>query len=256
MSLDKADEARVSRRRGSAGRWVTVASLATVLLVTGVYIAVEGNLVEGLLDLREWAVSIVRTYGSAGSLALLYIEESGIPLPVPGDVYVLYLGRHAFGSLPRLIASWLGIIAVVTLGSSNLYWISRRWGARILAHPLASVFHLEPHRLARAREWFERRGVLAMIFGRHIPGFRVPLTVVAASLGFPYRKFAPSVAVSTAIWAGTFLLLGERFGRSVGRFLGHNAWLYAVGWVLILCVFGYFAFRASRVMYAARQKPG
>src|SRR5260370_23838710 len=106
------------------------------------------------------------------------------------------MGRLYGHSLSTLLAAWLGIIAVVVAGSTNLYWIARRWGPAMLR-----VVHLDERRLEKAHGWFDRWGVWAIIFGRHIPGFRIAITVIAATMGVPYRVFVPSVAVSTAIWA-------------------------------------------------------
>jgi membrane protein DedA with SNARE-associated domain len=236
---------------GSPARWLTIATGVALLLGAAVYVSLEGNLTEGFLDLREGFFAFVRHYGAGGSLALLYIEESGLPLPVPGDVYVAYLGHLSAGNSTRLIGSWLAIITVVTAGASNLYLISRRWGVKIIEHPLARVFHLEPARLEKAKIWFDRWGVLAMIFGRHIPGFRVPLTVVAGTLHFPYRLFAPSVAISTAIWAGVLLLIGDKLGGAIGRFSSSHAWVYAVGTLLLLGTIGLLAWRASKALSEA-----
>jgi membrane-associated protein len=241
----------VRRQIRSSARWLTVATGVALLLAGVVYVSLEGNLTEGFLDLRDGFMAFVRRYGAAGSLGLLYIEESGVPLPVPGDVYVIYLGHLAAGYWPHLVGYWLAIIAAVVAGSTNLYWISRRWGVKLIEHPLARVFHLEPARLEKAKAWFDRWGVLAMIFGRHIPGFRVPLTVVAGTLKFPYRLFVPSVAVSTAIWAGIFLLIGDKLGGAIARFSGRNTWVYAVGTVLLLGAMGFLAWRASRAMSEA-----
>jgi len=41
--------------------------------------------------------------------------------------------------------------------------------------------HLTPQRLERAEGWFVRWGAWALIFGRHIFGLRVPLTVAAGT---------------------------------------------------------------------------
>ena len=243
------------RSIGSPARWLTIATGVALLLGAAVYISLEGNLTEGFLDLREGFFPFVRRFGATGSLALLYIEESGVPLPVPGDVYVAYLGHLSAGNSSRLVGSWLAIITVVTAGASNLYLISRRWGVKIIEHPLARVFHLEPARLEKAKAWFDRWGVLAMIFGRHIPGFRVPLTVVAGTLKFPYRLFVPSVAVSTAIWAGIFLLVGDKLGGAIARFSGTHAWVYAVGTLLLLGAIGFLALRASRAMRVESPSP-
>jgi membrane protein DedA with SNARE-associated domain len=79
--------------------------------------------------------------------------------------------------------------------------------------------HLSPERLERAEKWFARYGVLAIIFGRHIPGFRVPITLAAGVFRVRYPVFAASVAVSTAIWAGVFLIVGINFGGRLEAFL-------------------------------------
>src|ERR1700738_316065 len=240
------------RSKGAPARWLTIAPGVALLAASVVYLVIEGDLTENFVDLRDWFAGILRHFGAPGSLALLYIEESGVPLPVPGDVSVIYLGPLAAGYWPHLLGYWLAIIGVVVAGSTNLYWISRRWGVRLIERPLARVFHLEPARLEKAKAWFDRWGVLAMIFGRHIPGFRVPLTVVAGTLKFPYRLFVPSVAVSTAIWAGIMLLVGDKLGGAIARFTGRHAWIYAVGTVLLLGAIGFLAWRASRALSEPR----
>ncbi len=241
-----------SARRHWALSVPSLAGAAIVLAIVAgivVYAVLEGDFAESVLDLRHWTGGIVRHFGAAGSLGLLYAEESGVPMPVPGDVYVTYLGHLSAGSAAGLLGAWLAIIAVVTAGASNLYWVSRRWGHHLIAHPLAHVLHLDARRLARAERWFDHWGVLAMIFGRHIPGFRVPLTLVAGVLRFPYRVFAPSVALSTGIWAAVFLMLGERFGRQMAHFLAGHAWVYGAG---TLVVVGFVAIMLLRALRPAR----
>ena len=160
--------------------------------------------VELLTHAVGWMQDAIGRQSHLGAFALLYLEESGIPLPAPGDVFVIYVGVHVPLALPFWFAAWLGLICVVVLGATNLYLVSRVVGRRVLENRFARLAHLTPARLALAESRFQRRGVLAIIFGRHIPGFRVPLTVVAGTLKFPYRLFVPSVAVSTAIWLTWF----------------------------------------------------
>jgi membrane protein DedA with SNARE-associated domain len=232
-------------------RWALVAAIL-VAIVVGIYAAIDSELLpDNLGDFTRGFRSLVTRYGAPGSLTLLYIEESGIPLPVPGDVYVLYLGNLAKGSIHWLIAAWLGIIAVVVAGSTNLYYISRRWGPRLIEHPLARAFHLDAKRIESANRWFRRWGIFAVIFGRHIPGFRVPITVVAGTLHFPYRLFVPSVAVSTAIWAGTFLYIGARFGPAAAGLLGRHSWIYVAAAAVIV---GLIVVVVVRLVLASRER--
>jgi membrane protein DedA with SNARE-associated domain len=195
-------------------------------------------------DLPELFDSGVRTfrhflhvYSYAPGFALLYIEESGIPLPAPGDVFVLYVGSHVPHNPFAWIAAWLGLIAVVVLGATNLFLISRKAGRKLAESRIASYIHLSPERLARAEQWFARYGVLAIIFGRHIPGFRIPITVAAGVFRVRYPVFAMSVAISTAIWAGVVIIIGINFGTRLEAFLALHREMYLLwGAAVILLV--------------------
>jgi membrane protein DedA with SNARE-associated domain len=157
---------------------------------------------------------------------------------VPGDFYVALLGRLNAGSWLRLLLAWVGIVAVVVAGATNLYWLARRWGPALLHHPVAGrLLHLNERRLEQARAWFDRWGAWAIIFGRHIPGFRIAITVIAATAGVPYRVFIPSVAISTAIWAAIGLWLGATVGQAIGNVLFDRGWIYIIAlWLLIVAL--------------------
>jgi membrane-associated protein len=174
------------------------------------------------------------------------VEESGVPLPVPGDVYVAYLGNLAAGSVPALVAAWLGIIAVIVAGATNLYLLSRRWGHRLVTNRLGAVLHLDPDRVDRIEGWLARWGAVTIILGRHLPGFRIPITVMAGTFEVPYRVFALSVAVSTAVWAGIWLLLGRRFGRVIAHLFFQHRWFYLAAVGLVVLALAYVVVRAWR----------
>ena len=172
---------------------------------------------------------------------LLYLEESGVPLPAPGDVYVMYVGLRVPHHMAAWILAWLALIVAVTLGATNLFLLSRRFGRRLVEHRLAEYVHLSPERIARADLWFKRYGVLAIIFGRHIPGFRIPITVASGIFQVRYPVFAASVAVSTAIWAGVVLIIGVNFGPRLENLLRAHTQLYFVwGAIVLLLVLSIF----------------
>ena len=191
-------------------------------------VPLESDLAADLAQAAGSGLHAMRRMTVAGSFVGLYLEESGVPLPVSGDVFVVYLGHHFAGSLPRLVAVWLGLIATVVAGSTNLYLVSRRWGRRLAEGRLGLLLHLTPARLAAAERWFGRWGAPAIIFGRHIFGFRVPVTVAAGVFRVPYHVFAISVAVSTAVWAAVWLWLGVVFGHRIAVFLAGHRWAYAL----------------------------
>jgi membrane-associated protein len=220
------------------GRAATAAVSPVALAVALALVAVtflSGDVHHAGNVLGQLARDFVARYGAIASLLLLYLEESGIPLPVPGDVYVAYLGHQA-GSPLRWLAAWLGIVLAVVGGASNLYLASRRWGRGLVRGRLGAAVHLTPHRLATAERWFDRWGALAIVFGRHIPGFRIPITVGVGIFGVPYPTFAACVAVSTATWAAIWLWLGAHYGGRIGHFIGSHRWTYIVAGLVILSI--------------------
>ena len=231
----RAVAAIAARRR----RW-TVGVIVAAVVALLIFAILEGDLPELVRDGASFVGHVLRQFGLVAAFGLLYLEESGVPMPMPGDVFVMYIGHHAGHGLLTWLAAWLGLIAVVVLGASNLFWISQRWGRSIVEHRLAQVLHLTPARIDRAERWFARYGVWTLVFGRHIPGLRVPLTVAAGIFRVPYGVFIASVAISTAVWAGFFLMLGAVFGGRIGHLLQLHREGYVILPAVIVLAFGVY----------------
>jgi membrane protein DedA with SNARE-associated domain len=137
--------------------------------------------------------------------------------------------------VPRDFAAWgtlaAAIEASVLIGSSVLFAASRRWGRRLIHGEVGEAMHLTPDRVARAEGWFRRWGIWAVIFGRHVPGFRVATTVVAASFGVRFPVFLAGVTISAGVWVAAFMTLGLLIGPRAERLLGahHTTRLVVLG---------------------------
>jgi membrane protein DedA with SNARE-associated domain len=188
---------------------------------------------------------LLRQHGGKAAILLLYLEESGIPVPMPGDVLVAYIGLRSHGPL-AWIASWLAIIIAVALGATNLYLVARRWGRPLVEGRLGKAFHLTPEALRRAERSFSRWGPFALILGRHIPGARIPITIAAGILRVRYSLFIACVGVSTAIWAAIFMVIGDAIGQQLAGIVHAHpvAYLFLPALVLLMC--GYFCLRLLR----------
>jgi len=219
-----------------------------VLIVAGIVVSaiLQGDVPDVLEAGTVWVRHILHRYTYLASYGLLYIEESGIPLPAPGDVFVMYVGAHVPRNFASWFVAWLGLIGVVVLGATNLFFISRKFGRRLAESRYAEAIHLSPERLQRAEDWFKRYGVVAIIFGRHIPGFRVPITVAAGALKVGYPVFAASVAVSTAIWAGVVMTIGVTFGPRMEAFLNVHRVTYWIWAGVVLVMIGVIVYRIQK----------
>jgi membrane protein DedA with SNARE-associated domain len=242
------EEPEPDKEFGLSARWRVAGGIVLLIAVIVVMWLLVEHDASGEAPQTDTSIGeILRQDGYLVGFALIYIEESGPPLFIPGDAFLLYVGHRLPHNFPVLFAAWLGFTLAVTLGATNLYLLSRRYGRRLLEHRVARFLHLTASRLDRAEMWFGRWGAWTLIFGRHIPGFRVPLTVAAGVLKLPYRIFAISVAVSSAAWAGVFLLLGVFFGDSLERSIRSSPLVYGgVAGAIVLVVIVVAVIRSRR----------
>jgi membrane protein DedA with SNARE-associated domain len=173
-------------------------------------------------------------------LAIL-IEESGFPIPVPGDTLVTLAGIQTPHTIGHAIAV-VGVSSVaVFLGSSVLFTLVQRGGRPLLTRYGKYVL-LNERRLAQMEKWFARRGRAAVILGRLIPGLRIPTTIMAGISGLSYSEFAPTVAIAAVVWSAFYYALGSLLGRSGPLILALAAdflddiprWFFGLGLAILL----------------------
>src|SRR2546423_13494235 len=109
-------------------------------------------------------VQIAVHWDALRALALLYVEESGVPIFVPGDVLVIYAGHRTASDPLALALAWLVAVLAVTLGASNLYLLARWLGRRLVSRRPGLILDLAPGRPGRARETFPRWGPRGPVF--------------------------------------------------------------------------------------------
>lgn len=163
-------------------------------------------------QIRDAILAFLAQYELPTLLTLIFVEEMGVPLPLPTDVLIAYVGaQHARDPLYALLVIATVSVAV-TAGSSVLYAVSNRGGPRVVGF-LTRVLHLKPERIEKMRDWFGRRGAWGIILGRLIPGLRTPTTVMAGLVGVPYRVYVPATFAAAVIWSTVFYFAGDAFGR-------------------------------------------
>jgi membrane protein DedA with SNARE-associated domain len=180
---------------------------------------------------------------SSGLFLVIFLEELGVPLPVPGDAAIMFGGYlTTTGAIPYPLA-YVAVVSGAVLGSACNLTLSRRYG-RPFIQRFGKYVGVNEEKLARAEGMFKRWGPWAIIVGRHIPGLRIVLSALSGILGVPYRVFIPCVLVSATIWAAIFLEIGRHVGPRIREvFLIFPAHL--LPWALVglaVLVIGYLGY--------------
>src|SRR5215208_5501185 len=173
--------------------------------------AIGRDLVELWNRLAKLMLRLIDDYDDQAIFLWLLIEETGFPLPLPGDMAMLLAGyRVAQGKMNAIWALFLLELASV-LGASVLFWLGAR-GGRPLLHRYGRYVRLDRAKLERAESWIHRRQKIAIVCGRIIPGLRNVTVIAAGVFGVPYRTFLPAFSLGSFIYIAFFFSLGMFVG--------------------------------------------
>ena len=145
---------------------------------------------------------------------LMFIEETGVPLPfAPGDLVLAIGGIAVAGGRVNPVLLVAGIAVSITVGAL----IGRQVAALLgwdrlmrIAQPLRARGPLE-----RAAGMLQRGGWRGVFTARLIPGLRVYTTQVAGVSGVPLRTFIGGLLPANAVYIAGFVGLGAAFGRPI-----------------------------------------
>lgn len=177
-------------------------------------------------NVGDWIVYFFRHQPVFGPMLLLVAEEAGIPMPIPGDVYISFTGYEITKGNISYIAAFITIMIAVLIGSSILFFLAAHFGEPVILK-FGKYIHINKSKLNFIEKKFLKYGPWVIIVGRHIPGFRIPVTVFAGISKVPYPIFLMSEFISVTVWIAIFLQIGESLGKKTLH-LFHNHYSFLI----------------------------
>jgi membrane protein DedA with SNARE-associated domain len=214
-----------------------------------------------LTEARFAMASFLEHHGLLAAFVLILIEEAGVPVPVPGDIFMLLLGVQAKQGHIQLWQALLVMELATLIGASFLYMVARAAG-RPLVYRYGRFIRLDPNRLDQAEGWLTRHGWRAILVGRLIPGLRILTTIACGVLAVPRRTFLLATGVGAFIYIAVYTLLGYFIGPPVVQLLeGLHLPFSLIGSLLVLIALVVWTIRArlaigGRALAASVQQAG
>ena len=159
-------------------------------------------------------VHLVRAVGYPGLFAVVFFE-SGVFFGffLPGSSMLFTAGLLATTGLfnPWLLMFLMALAAI--LGDSAGYWFGSYMGVSLFFWSDSRFFRHEY--MERAKEFYEKHGVLSIVLARFIPIVRTFAPIFAGVVEVRYRLFLMYNVLGGILWAGGVTFLGYILGRSV-----------------------------------------
>jgi len=189
----------------------------------------------------------------AGLFGIILVEEAGVPLPLPGDLFIAAMGALAFQQRAAFLPTVAVVTAATVLGATALFLFARHAGRPLLLRVMRRFGYTEA-REARLEGWLTRRGALAVVVGRHIPGLRIVMTVVAGVLRLPHTTFVLGTLLAGMIWGTLYFGIGYGLAAGWRELAGRDLldWLLYAGGLALAGAAGWLTWRE----YHRRRPPG
>ena len=164
------------------------------------------------------SLTLLQHWHYAGLFLALFAEEAGIPLPLPGDLFIAAMGAAGRAGHASFVVTTVVVVIAALCGSALLFETSRRLGQPFLLR-IGRRFGFDADRAAKVERWLKRRGVGAIVVGRLIPGLRIVVTVAAGALGVGRAQFLSGTAIAALLWSTIYYWLGYALGTGVAAAL-------------------------------------
>jgi membrane-associated protein len=178
------------------------------------------ELIDLLLHVDRYLFELVADYG-VWVYAILFVivfAETGLVVTpfLPGDSLLFATGAlAATGALDVWLAGILMLTAAIS-GDAVNYAVGRSAGMRVIGLARSDPRWgrwINPAYIARAHEFFERRGGKAIVLGRFVPIVRTFVPFVAGVAEMSYPAFALYNVTGAIVWVGVCMGAGYLFGN-------------------------------------------
>jgi membrane protein DedA with SNARE-associated domain len=195
--------------------------------------------------MHDRVLILVARYGYAAIFGSMVLGIVG--LPVPDEVLMMFAGYLISKGHLHFIPTILLSISGSVLGMSISFAVGRRFGYPLLVNYGPKV-GLHPEKLERAGSWFNQYGKWTLTFGYFVPGLRHVTAYFAGMSKWRYAGFLLWAVPGAAVWALTFVMLGNLLGeewRRAAHLVRHGLLIGAV----ILAAAAVTAIAVRKLMY-------
>lgn len=178
------------------------------------------DLIDIFLHVDRHLLELVANYGVwiYGILFLIVFAETGLVVTpfLPGDSLLFAAGAlAATGALNLWLVALLLLAAAIT-GDAVNYAVGRSVGLRVIELARTDPRWgrvINPAYIARAHEFFERRGGKAVVLARFVPIVRTFVPFVAGVAEMSYSAFAFYNVTGAVAWVSICIGAGYLFGN-------------------------------------------
>jgi membrane protein DedA with SNARE-associated domain len=161
----------------------------------------------------EGVVYYITRYGYIAIFIILFLQEVGIPNPIPVELLLIFTGYLSFKGLLYLPYVIITTITADFIGANILYFIFYASGTYLIQKKPRWI-PISEKKIIRFKEKINNGGWLSIYLFRLISLTRGYTSVVTGLLHIKPRVYLPIVLISAFTWTMVYAILGFILGPS------------------------------------------
>jgi membrane protein DedA with SNARE-associated domain len=161
---------------------------------------------------------LLKQLGYPQIVILMAMESTFLPIPselvVPPAAYRAYQGELSL--ILVILCSTLGSLIGATINYFLGYFLGRKIIYALADTKVCHAIFLNPKKVQKAEDYFNRYGKSSTFIGRLVPGVRHLISIPAGMAKMPYFSFAAFTVLGSFLWSAILGILGYYLGANKG----------------------------------------
>jgi membrane protein DedA with SNARE-associated domain len=179
-------------------------------------------------------------YGLIAIFAVMLLKETGIPVPIPGDLIMLGAASQAAAGKFAVWQAFGVILVAMVAGGWAQYWLVGRLGRSFL-YRFGRYVGLNQERLDRAADAVRKGGAVTVGLSLTTPGLRIATVPACGLAQLPQRSFLPGLVAGSGAFLALHFILGYLGSSIIGAAKG--PWLAVLGAFFVIGLIGWLLLR-------------
>lgn len=183
----------------------------------------------------------IMAHGGLFLVAFIIFAETGLLIGffLPGDSLLFIAGIVIAGakenvfptdSHPLNLIFWIILLTIAAIiGNFVGYWFGKKTGPFLFERK--DTWLIKKKHIHQAKEFYDKRGSVAVIFARFLPIVRTFAPIVAGVVKMDFKKFALYNILGAILWISSLLTAGYLLGEN--RWVKDNLELIIIGLVVV-----------------------
>lgn len=156
-------------------------------------------------------IHYVTKYGYYAIFVLVFLQESGVPEPIPNEFVLLFSGYMVYKNALDFPLVILAVVLADFTGTNILYTVFYFFGSYILDHK-PRWFPIKDETIQKYTKRVSEGKLWTIYLGRITPFIRGYTSVGAGLLQIKPKKFLPIALISALTWSCAYVLTGYLLG--------------------------------------------